>query len=192
MSDSYDLGEQRRLVLLLGDQLSPDISALRHADRRRDRILMAEVAREATYMRHHKKKIAFLFSAMRHFAAELTDVGWAVDYVKLDDEENSGSLPGELERALRRHKCHQVLVTEPGEWRLSTDREDLRGRLDVPLDIVEDDRFICSKSEFAQWVDGRRQLRMENFYRHMRRKTGLLKDGDEPVGGRWNYDSENR
>ena len=192
MSDSNDIGQRRRLVLLLGDQLSPDISALRHADRRRDRILMAEVAQEATYVRHHKKKITFLFSAMRHFAAELTDAGWAVDYVKLDDRENSGSLAGELERALGRHECDQVLVTEPGEWRLSRNLEDLRDRLDMPLDILEDDRFICSKSEFAQWAAGRRQLRMENFYRHMRRNTGLLMDGEGPVGGRWNYDSENR
>ena len=122
MSDSNDIGQRRRLVLLLGDQLSSDISALRHADRHRDRILMAEVAQEATYVRHHKKKIAFLFSAMRHFTADLTDAGWAVDYVELDDSENSGSLPGEVERALGRHECDQVLVTEPGEWRLSRDR----------------------------------------------------------------------
>jgi deoxyribodipyrimidine photolyase-related protein len=192
MSGSKDICQQRRLVLLLGDQLSPDISALRPADRHRDQILMAEVAQEATYVRHHKKKIAFLFSAMRHFAAELTDAGWAVDYVKLDDRENSGSLPGEVERALGRHECDRVLVTEPGEWRLSRDLEDLRDRLDVPLDILDDDRFICSKAEFTQWAAGRRQLRMENFYRLMRRKTGILMDGDGPVSGRWNYDSENR
>jgi deoxyribodipyrimidine photolyase-related protein len=85
-----------------------------------------------------------------------------------------------------------VVVTEPGEWRLLRDFEALRDRLDVPLDILEDERFICTKAEFSHWARGRRQLRMENFYRLMRRKTGILMDGEEPVGGRWNIDSENR
>ena len=109
---------RRKLILVLGDQLSPNLSALRHADRRYDLVLMAEVAQEATYVRHHKKKIAFLFAAMRHFAAELRDDGWTVDYVTLDDRRNSGTLAGELRRGLDRHRCDGVLVTEPGEWRL--------------------------------------------------------------------------
>jgi len=153
---------------------------------------MAEVAGEATYVRHHKKKIAFVFSAMRHFAEELTQSGWTVDYIKLDDQENTGSLTGEVKRALSRFDCDRVLITEPGEWRLLKDFERLRDDPNVPLDILEDDRFICPKAKFDRWADGRRQMRMENFYRLMRRETGLLMDGDEPAGGRWSYDSENR
>ena len=153
---------------------------------------MAEVAQEATYVRHHKKKIAFLFAAMRHFAAELRDDGWTVDYVTLDDRRNSGTLAGELRRGLDRHRCDGVLVTEPGEWRLLKALRDLGDHLEVPLEILEDERFICSKDAFSEWAHGRRQLRMENFYRQMRRETGLLMDGDAPAGGRWNFDAENR
>ena len=185
-------GDGSRLRLLLGDQLSPDIATLRHADRGRDVILMAEVDGEATYVPHHKKKIAFVFSAMRHFAAELSAAGWQVDMVLLDDPANSGSIIGEVERALERHGCAGVTVTEPGEWRLLDEFRQLRERLPVPFEILEDDHFICSKSAFAAWANGRKQMRMENFYRQMRRKTGILMDGDAPVGGRWNYDSENR
>lgn len=182
----------RRLILLLGDQLSPHISALRSADRQRDVVLLAEVDQEASYVRHHKKKIALVFSAMRHFAAELAEIGWTVDYVKLDDEGNSASLTGEMERALARHRCDGVVVTEPGEWRLLDQFRNLSDRLSVPLEIRDDDRFLCSRAEFADWATGRKQLRMENFYREMRRKTGLLIHGNEPEGGRWNFDSENR
>lgn len=180
------------LILILGDQLSQSISSLRQADRDRDRVLMLEVHEEATYVRHHKKKIAFLFSAMRHFAEELRASGWNVDYVRLDAEENTGRFSGEIERAARQHDADRIVVTEPGEWRVLNSMQGWADKLGRPVDILPDDRFIASHAEFEAWAEGRKQLRMEYFYRDMRRKTGLLMDGDQPVGGKWNYDSENR
>ncbi len=180
------------LVLVLGDQLSSSLSSLKAADPGRDAVLMAEVQEEATYVRHHKKKIAFLFAAMRHFAEDLRAAGWTVDYISLDSDENSGSLSGEVERAIARHRPERVLVTEPGEWRLRAAMERWSDDLGLPVEILEDDRFLCSRAEFADWAKGRKQLRMEFFYREMRRKTGLLMEGEEPEGGRWNFDSENR
>jgi deoxyribodipyrimidine photolyase-related protein len=106
------------IVLVLGDQLCPDISSLAASDRSHDVVLLAEVMDEACYVRHHKKKLAFVFSCMRHFGQELTDAGWQVDYVKLDDDGNAGSLKGEVERAIKRHGAEQVRLTEAGEWRL--------------------------------------------------------------------------
>ncbi len=153
---------------------------------------MAEVVEEATYVRHHKKKIAFLFSAMRHFAEALRQAGWEVDYVRLDDPDNSGSFTGELERAIARHEPERILVTEPGEWRVQAAMEGWSARFGLPVDILGDDRFLCSRADFADWAEGRKQLRMEFFYREMRRKSGLLMDGDDPEGGRWNFDAENR
>ncbi len=179
-------------MLVLGDQLSPALSSLQKADPKTDRVLLVEVQEEAIYVRHHKKKIAFLFSAMRHFAQLLRREGWAVDYVALSDPDNSGSFSGEVARAVERHKPKRVLVTEPGEWRVRQSMEGWQDQLGLPVEILEDDRFICSRDEFAQWAEGRKQLRMEFFYREMRRKTGLLMDGGDPVGGRWNFDSDNR
>ncbi len=88
------------LRLILGDQLSQSISSLQGGDPGTDTILIVEVMEEARYVPHHKKKIAFLFSAMRHFAETLRGQGWHVRYVKLDDPENSGSFSGEVERQL--------------------------------------------------------------------------------------------
>ena len=178
----------RRLVLVLGDQLSPGLSALQAADRDADIVVMAEVADEATYVRHHPKKIAFLFAAMRRFAAELRGAGWTVAYTRLDDADNAGSIPGELLRRAAECGAEEVIATRPGEWRLI-------GLLDsLPLRVrqLEDDRFLCSTAEFAAWAAGRKVLRMEYFYREMRRKTGLLMEGDGPAGGKWNYDHDNR
>ena len=172
------------LILILGDQLSLGLSSLRHGDKARDVVLMAEVMAEATYARHHKKKFVLVFSAMRHFAESLRNLGWTVDYIKLDHPDNSQSLSGEVARARLRHDITNVVMTEAGEWRL---REEL-----AHIQTLEDTRFVCSHAAFRQWAKGRKELRMEFFYRDMRRQTRLLMQGDEPEGGRWNFDSDNR
>lgn len=153
---------------------------------------MAEVMEEATYVRHHKKKIAFVFAAMRHFAAELSAAGWSVEYKKLDAEDNAGSLEDEVAAALKRYDLSRVVVTEPGEWRLLNAMHTWHERLGCHVDIVADERFIASHEEFAAWANGRKQTRMEYFYREMRKKTGLLMECGKPAGGKWNFDSENR
>jgi deoxyribodipyrimidine photolyase-related protein len=174
--------------LILGDQLTRSVSSLAGLDKAQDVVLLVEVQAEATYVRHHKQKIAFLFSAMRHFAEELRKEGIRVDYVTIDDPDNTHSFTGELERTVKRHGATEVFVTEPGEWRVWEMMLDWRENLGVPVHIREDDRFICSRDEFARWAEGRKQYRMEFFYREMRRKTGLLMQGEEPEGGQWNFD----
>ncbi len=185
-------GQVVALRLILGDQLSHSISSLNGIDAERDVVLMVEVSTETIYVPHHKQKIAFILSAMRHFAAELTEKGVRVDYVRLDDPENTGSFSGEVERAIKRHRPGQVIVTEPGEYRVRQFMDDWQDAFGIPVFIREDARFFSHPSEFARWADGKKQLRMEFFYREMRRKTGLLMDGTEPIGGQWNFDSENR
>lgn len=180
------------LRLILGDQLSHDISSLQGCAPERDVILMCEVRAEATYVKHHQKKIAFVFSAMRHFGNELRQKGYRVDYVKLDDADNTGSFEGEVKRAVERHDPDTIIVTFPGEYRVLKDIRGWRRALDVEVEIRPDDRFLCSPEEFRAWADGRKQLRMEFFYRDMRRKHDILMHEGEPEGGRWNYDVENR
>lgn len=182
----------RRLIPILGDQLSFDLSALNGIDRARDRLLMMEVAEEGTYVRHHQRKIAFILSAMRHHAEALRAEGWQVDYVALEDPENSGSFTGEVVRAVERLKPDSIAVTEAGEWRVAAMIDGWATRFGIPVEVREDTRFVASHAEFDTWAAGRKQLRMEFFYRDMRRKTGLLMDDDQPVGGKWNFDAENR
>ncbi|MGP1275548.1 MAG: cryptochrome/photolyase family protein [Caulobacterales bacterium] len=180
------------LRLVLGDQLSDGLSALEGA-RKDDLVLMAEVREEAGYVPHHRKKLVFIFSAMRHFAERLREKGLQVRYVALDDPDNSHSLEGEVERALADHpELERVIHTEPGEYRLMEVMREWPDRFEVPVEMRSDDRFICSHDRFARWAKGKQRLTMEYFYREMRRETGLLMDGDEPEGGQWNFDAENR
>jgi deoxyribodipyrimidine photolyase-related protein len=181
-----------RLCLVLGDQLSLGLSALRDADKANDVVLMVEVMEEGTYVRHHKKKIAFILAAMRHHASALECEGFRVDYVRLDQAENSGSFTGEIVRALSRHNATGIVVTEPGEWRVLEIMRDWQTLVGVPVEIRADDRFIATHQEFEAWAKGKTQLRMEFFYREMRRKTGYLMVGAKPEGGQWNFDADNR
>ena len=182
----------KRLILIMGDQLSRDISALKEARKTKDVIVMGELWDEATSVKHHKKKIILVLSAMRHFAEALKKDGWRVDYQKLDDENAVKSFSALVKRAVKKHRPATLVVTEPSERRVRQEVEAFKKTLSIDVHIRADDRFIASHDDFSQWAEGRKQLRMEYFYREMRRKTGLLMEGDKPTGGAWNYDKENR
>jgi len=180
------------LIPVLGDQLSASLASLREVEPASTVILMVEVTDETRYVRHHKKKIALILSAMRHFAEELRADGWTVDYVKLDDDGNTGSFTGEVAHAIVRHRATRIRVVEPGEWRVADMIEGWSGRFGLPVEILPDDRFICSRADFAEWARSRKRLIMEDFYREMRKRTGLLMAFGKPVGARWNFDADNR
>jgi len=181
----------RILRLVLGDQLSRGLSSLADLDSKHDVVLMAELSQEATYVKHHKKKIAFLFSAMRHFAGGLRQDGIRVDYRMY--EESLASFTEAVGAAIDRHKPESLVVTEPGEWRVLEMMRDWPDLFGCTVEIREDDRFLCSHADFADWAARHKSgLRMEYFYREMRRKTGLLMHDGKPEGGQWNLDHHNR
>jgi deoxyribodipyrimidine photolyase-related protein len=180
------------LRLVLGDQLSDGLSALRGLDASTDVVLMAEVSDEATYVKHHKQKIALVFAAMRQFAARLEARGVTVRYVRVDQAGNTGAIAGELKRALSSQMFSGVVMTECGEWRLAEALSAFANSTSIPVETRQDDRFICSLDRFNRWAVDKKTLTMEFFYREMRRETGLLMDGKDPVGGQWNFDKDNR
>jgi deoxyribodipyrimidine photolyase-related protein len=182
----------RDLRIILGDQLSLEVSALRDLDTERDTVLMTEVLEESVYVRHHKQKIVLVLSAMRHFAGMLRARGVAVDYVELDAPDNTGGFSSEVERAVRRHRPARIVVTEPGEWRVQELIAGWASLTGTPVEVRADDRFFASRERFLEWARGRRGWRMEHFYREMRREHGILMEGELPAGGEWNYDAANR
>jgi len=181
------------LHLILADQLSESISSLQDLDKKSDAVMFCEVMEEAIYVPHHPKKIAFLFSAMRHFAAGLETKGINVHYVKLDDAKNTGSFTGEVQRAFGEFKPQKIIVTQAGEYRVLKMMRSWQELLGIPVEILPDTRFLATHAEFSLWAKGKKQLRMEFFYREMRKKYYILMEPDgKPTGGEWNYDKENR
>lgn len=180
------------LRIILGDQLSLDLSALDHLDPDRDVVLMLEVMEENTHVGHHKQKIVLVLAAMRHFAESLRQRGLTVDYVRLDAPNNTGTFTTEVQRAVARHRPSRMVVTEPSEWRVQAMVEGWEAATGTPVEIRSDRRFFASRTRFTAWASGRRSWRMEHFYREMRREHQLLMEGDQPAGGEWNYDHANR
>lgn len=180
----------RSLILVLADQLSFANPALASARPGVDRILLAEVAEEAGYVRHNRHKLVLLFSAMRHFSDALAGRGFEVSYVALG--QGVGSLVDACARTLRETGLGRLRVCAPGEYRLSEAMKAWPERLGVPVDVMEDTRFLCSLEDFRNWAEGRRQLRMEYFYREMRARYDLMMENGAPAGGKWNYDTDNR
>lgn len=190
-------GRARRLAVVLGDQLDRRAELIEGLDRERDAVLMMEVDAEASGcgagIRSHKARTAVFLAAMRRFAIDLVDRGYRVRYVRLDDPANTHDFTGEVGRAVGELKPESIAVTEPGEWRVLEMIEGWSESFGVPVEVFEDGHFLCSREEFSEWADGRKQLVMEYFYREMRRKLGVLVDDDGgPVGGAWNFDKENR
>lgn len=185
-----------RLGLILGDQLNRDHAVLAQLDRSRDRLVMGELWDEASFVPHHGQKIVLIFAAMRHFAAELREQGWTVDYRELDCEADGKgkmrSFTDLVRAACAEGDIEELVLSWPGEWRVLDEVRAWERILDLPVTILPDSRFLNPLADFERWAQGRKQLRMEFFYREMRRRTGLLMDGKEPVGGAWNFDAENR
>jgi deoxyribodipyrimidine photolyase-related protein len=180
------------LCVILGDQLSRRSPLLERADRAADVIWMAEAAEESTHVPSHKVRTALFLSAMRHHAEWLRAEGWTVDYRRLDDPSNRGTLGDELREAIRRHRPRRVLLLEAGEWRVERCIESVCREENVELVWLEDPHFYASREDFLRHARGRKQLRMEFFYREMRRRHSVLMDGSGPAGGQWNFDSANR
>jgi deoxyribodipyrimidine photolyase-related protein len=181
----------RNLSLVLGDQLDPENPALAGIDRDRDGIVMIEAAGESTNVWSHQARITLFLSAMRHHAETLRSRGLPLQYLALDDSA-ACSLGERLHEVIAQHEPKKLIVCEPGEYRLQQDIEQVCRESGITLEIRSDIHFLCSREAFADWAKGRRELRMEFFYREMRRRHDVMMEDGQPAGGRWNFDSDNR
>ncbi len=180
------------LVVVLGDQLDLDAAAFDGFDRSTDAVWMAEAAEESTHVWSGKARTALFLAAMRHFACELRDAGRALHYTRLEDPGNTGSLGAQLHADLKRLRPQRVVMTLPGDWRVLQAIRQATEACDLPLDLRDDRHFFTTPAEFAMHAKGRKSLRMEYFYREQRKRHRVLMQDDEPAGGQWNYDADNR
>ncbi len=192
----------RHLILVLGDQLDPAASALDGFDDAQDAIWMAEVDEESTHVWSSKPRIALFLAAMRHYRDAQRARGRTVQYTALDGPPTeatreagagAGTLAGELARAIAAQRPARLIMTEPGDRRVRSAIEAAAREHAVPLEIRVDRHFLSTQAEFDAHAAGRKQLRLEYWYRELRRKHGILLDATGgPEGGAWNYDAENR
>lgn len=189
----------RHLILILGDQLNLDNPALVGFDAMKDAVLMVEANYEATHVWSHKARIVLFLSAMRHFYDCLLSqypCRLQGGYFKIGTH-NFATLKDAWAEQIAKLKPQKVIICEPGEYRLEQDLINLCKQMNMPLVIRDDTHFMCSKADFKDFAaavkgGAKKELRMEFFYRKMRQKFNVLMQGADPVGGAWNYDTENR
>ncbi len=190
----------RHLVLVLGDQLNRTSAAFDGFDPQADQVWMAEVAEESTHVWTHKARIVMFLAAMRHFRGQLLAEGLPVEYRELPGKKTTRepqSLAAALATSLRQYQQAgqmpaSLICVEPGEWRVRQMLEAAAAEAGLPLEIRTDRHFFTSADEFAAHAEGRKQLRLEFFYRPLRERFNILMDDGEPAGGQWNYDADNR
>jgi deoxyribodipyrimidine photolyase-related protein len=179
------------LALVLGDQLNRASPVLAELDPSHDMVLMVEAPEESTHVWSHKARIALFFAAMRHHADDLRRDGAPLAYLAIGTHAHA-SLEGAWRHEIAARRPARVRCVEPGDWRVLAMLQRVCGEAGVALDVVADPHFLCTRADFERWSGDRGTLRMEFFYRWMRRRTGVLMDGDDPAGSRWNFDAENR
>ncbi len=181
-------GSTQRLLLVLGNQLFP-LDELPPPEGLL--VFMAEDRGLCTYVRHHQQKIVLFLAAMRHYAAALEEAGYAVEYHRLDDdgdEPYEDKLGGALERSGAGTLLHFEVEDKPFESRL----DDFVAARGCAREVLQSPMFLCPREEFAEYLEGAKRPFMAEFYKRERRRQDVLMEDDEPLGGEWSFDTENR
>ncbi len=182
---------KKTLRLILGDQLISTHSWFQDREPETVYVLM-EMMQEQTYVKHHIQKILAFFAAMRNFAHQLQKAGYEVIYFKLDDPGNEQTLEGNLQKIIDKRSIQQFEYLLPDEYRLDQQLKSFCKTLNIASKAYDTEHFFTVREEVGDFFAGKKQLVMESFYRHMRQKHDLLMNGNEPVGGLWNFDHDNR
>lgn len=181
----------RHLILVLGDQLDRQSLVFDDFDQKQDAVWMCEASAEATYVWNSKPRIVLFLAAMRHFRDELLSRGFRVFYRELD-KHSAGSLEAALSEDLAELKPQKVIAVKPGEWRLAQSLPEVCSEAGIAWVERPDQHFYCDEHDFSEWAKGRKEYRLEFFYRWLRKRENILMQADQPVGGKWNFDHDNR
>ncbi|MFM9137890.1 MAG: cryptochrome/photolyase family protein, partial [Actinomycetota bacterium] len=170
----------RETVWVFGDQLNRAIGALATASPDTHRVLLVTAADKIASRPWHPARVSLITRAIEAFAQELRAEGFEVDH------QHAPSMRDGLAAHRAAHSPERVIVTEPNSY---TAR---RLVAELGCESVRSNQFLCHTTDFDGWADGRKSFKMEDFYRWQRRRLGYLMDGEEPAGGEWNYDEQNR
>ena len=172
-----------RAIFVSFDNLHRSYGALATADPKKDLIILIESQRMLASRKWHIQRLWFMISAARHFAKELEKAGFKVIYKKAESTSEG------IKEVLNKNSIKHVVATEPNSFRLNSE---LITSLKDQITFVENDFFLTRREDFIKWAGSQKNLLMENFYRAQRKRFGILMDGEEPIGGGWNFDKENR
>lgn len=181
----------KTLRVILGDQLNLGHSWFKDQD---DSIIytMMEIIPEMNYATHHVQKALAFMHAMRSFSEEIKILGHRIHYIKLSDKSNKQSFLKNISQIITKQKITHIEFQEPDEYRLDQEIKNICKKLRLNFKIVSAEHFLTSRDDLGIFFEGKKIWRMEDFYREMRRKYLILMNGKKPLGGKWNFDHDNR
>ena len=182
----------KSLKLILGDQLNIQHPWFDVIDET-ELFVMMEVRSETDYVNHHIQKVVGIFDAMRRFADVLTEKGYQVKYFKINDSDNQHSFSENLNALAMQFNVQEIHYQLPDEYRVDVELKSLSTQIGLPVFVADTNHFLTSREELKNIFEGKKTYLMETFYRKMRVKHQILVDSaNQPVGGKWNFDQENR
>jgi deoxyribodipyrimidine photolyase-related protein len=182
---------KKTLRLILGDQLNRNHSWFKSVDDSVTYVMM-EIRTETDYAKHHIQKVVGIFAAMQNFANQLKSNNHNLIYLHLNDENNLQSFQDNIQNLISEHEFNHFEYQLPDEYRVDQDLIELCNTISIPSKSVDSEHFFTSRNELGDFFQGKKTFLMESFYRAMRKKHAVLMDGDQPLTGKWNYDSDNR
>ena len=182
---------KKTLRLILGDQLNSNHSWFKSVDDSVTYVMM-EIRTETDYAKHHIQKVVGIFAAMQNFANHLKSNNHNLIYLNLNDENNLQSFQDNIQNLISEHEFNHFEYQLPDEYRVDQDLIELCNTISIPSKSVDSEHFFTSRNELGDFFQGKKTFLMESFYRAMRKKHAVLMDGDQPLTGKWNYDSDNR
>jgi deoxyribodipyrimidine photolyase-related protein len=182
---------KKTLKLILGDQLNSGHSWFETVDNSVTFIMM-EIRTETDYAQHHIQKIVGIFAAMREFATHLISKNHELIYLELNDQNNLQSFQENIKQLISKYKFDYFEYQYPDEYRVDINLKELCNTLTIPSKVVDSEHFFTSRNELGDFFYGKKTFLMESFYRAMRKKHNVLMEGDQPLKGKWNFDSDNR
>lgn len=181
-----------KLCVVFPDQLHTGLAGFQSINKDNDWIFISEMHQSVLPVKQHQKKLVFMLSSLRHFSHALKAKGYQVIHLPISDKETKLPYHKALEPWVKEKKIKQVVYTQPNDFMLQEEANAWETILQCPCIAYENNHFLCDHASFNDWAKDKKNLLMESFYRLMRKKHGILMDKNQPTGGQWNFDHDNR
>jgi deoxyribodipyrimidine photolyase-related protein len=181
----------KTLRLILGDQLNEQHIWFKQVEPDVLYVMM-EIRSETDYVVHHIQKVVGIFTAMREFYQQMKAKGHQFHYIKINDAGNNHTFVGNIKKLVDTHEIKSIEFQTADEYRVEAHLRKGLKEMNIPYKEFSTEHFIVEKQAFEAFFKDKKQFMMEFFYRYVRKQTGLLMENGQPIGGKWNFDSENR
>ncbi len=182
----------KTLRFIFGDQLNASHSWFKEKNQTQYLYVIAELKQETDYVKHHIQKVVAFFAAMENFAVALKQAHLNVLHLTLDDTQNDACITSLLTRLAKQYQCQQIQYQYPDEYRLQQQMRQFKSSSSLKISGCDSEHFLLPYADISNHFTKDKHVKMEFFYRMMRKRFNILMQDNAPQGGQWNFDQDNR